>query len=209
MKNRSQDRATVFLVDDHPLVRQGLAVMLEQSGFAVAGEADSIRATLDHPGLAAAQVVLLDISLDQASGEDLIPALCRRGIRVVIYSMHEEPPVVQRALAGGATGYVTKREAAQSLVEAINAVVAGGSYVSPRAAASLAQHTAEPDLSRQQQQLYDLLGQGCDAGEIASRLHVSPRTVETYCARLMDKLGVDGMKALRQRAIADRQQRSV
>ncbi len=209
MKSRSHDRITVFLVDDHPLVRQGLAVMLEQGGFAVAGEAASIRATLDHPGLTSAQVVLLDISLEQASGVDLIPALCRRGIRVVVYSMHEDPGVVRRALAAGATGYVTKREAAQSLVEAIRTVVASRSYISPRAAAALAQPATDPDFSPQQQQLYDLLGQGCDAGEIASRLHVSPRTVETYCARLMDKLGVDGMKELRRRAIADGQQRSV
>ncbi len=209
MNSRFEDRLTVFLVDDHPLVRQGLVVMLEQGGFTVGGEADSIQATLDHPGLASAQVVLLDISLEQASGVDLIPALCRLGLRVVVYTMHEEAAVVRRALAAGATGYVTKREAAESLAGAIRAVVTGKKFLSPRASAALAKEAADPDLSPQQQQLYDLLGQGCDTGEIASRLRVSPRTVETYSARLMDKLGVDGMKALRQRAIADRRQHSV
>jgi DNA-binding NarL/FixJ family response regulator len=89
------------------------------------------------------------------------------------------------------------------------AVLNGGDHVSPHAAAELAQHRGDPDLSRQQEQLYDLLGQGCDTHEIADRLHVSPRTVETYCTRLMDKLGVAGMKELRQHAIADRQHRSV
>ena len=204
-----QHPITVFLVDDHPLVRQGLAVMLEQRGFKVGGEANSIRDTLDHPGLSSVQVLVLDVSLEQASGVDLIPELCRRGIRVVVYSMHENSDVVRRALAAGATGYVTKRETAQSLAEAVRTAAAGSSYISPRAAAALAQHAAEPDLSRQQQELYDLLGQGCDAGEIAARLHVSPRTVETYCTRLMDKLGADGMKELRRRAIADRRQRSL
>jgi DNA-binding NarL/FixJ family response regulator len=209
LKKSSQNSITVFLLDDHPLVRQGLAMMMEQGGFRVGGEADSIQGTLDHPNLSSVQVLILDVTLDQASGVDLIPTLCRRGIRVMVYSMHEEPAIVQRALAAGATGYVTKREAAQSLAEAIRAVAAGGSYISPRAGAALAQRAMEPRLSRQQQELYDLLGQGCGAGEIAARLHVSPRTVETYCTRLMDKLGVDGMKELRRRAIADRQQRTL
>lgn len=209
MTGRMSRDATVFLVDDHPLVRQGLSLMLQQAGFAVGGESDSIASTLDHPGLNCSNVVLLDITLERSSGFDLIPVLSGRNIRVVVYSMHEDPSVVRRAMAGGAAGYVTKREAAQSLAEAIRTVLAGGTYVSPRAAAALAQHASEPDLSRQQQQLYDLLGQGFDAEEIARRLHVSPRTVETYCTRLMDKLDVDGMKELRRRAIADRQQRSL
>ena len=209
MMNRSPTGVAVFLVDDHPLVRQGLALILEQAGFTVAGEADSVEGTRAHPGLASAQVAILDLSLDQANGMDLIPDLCRRGVRVVVYSMHEDAVIVRRALAAGAKGYITKREAAQSLVPAIRAVLDGGDYVSPRAAAELAQHRGDPDLSRQQEQLYDLLGQGCDAHEIADSLHVSPRTVETYCTRLMDKLGLAGMKELRQHAIADRQRRAV
>lgn len=209
MKNRSQTCVAVFLVDDHPLVRQGLALILEQAGFTIAGEADSVEGTRAHPGLAAAQVAILDLSLDQANGMDLLPDLCQRGVRVVVYSMHEDAAIVRRALAAGAKGYITKREAAQALVPAIRAVLDGGEYVSPRAAAELAQHRGDPDLSRQQEQLYDLLGQGCDTHEIAARLHVSPRTVETYCTRLMDKLGLAGMKELRQHAIADRQRLSL
>ncbi len=139
MKNFAQNPITVFLVDDHPLIRQGLTLVLEQGGCTVGGEADGIRAALDHPGLSSAQVVLLDILLEQASGMDLIPELCRRGLRVVVYSMHEDPAVVRRALAAGAMGYVTKREAAQSLIEGIGAVVAGGRYISPRAADALGQ----------------------------------------------------------------------
>lgn len=209
MKNASQAHIAVFLVDDHPLVRQGLALILEQGGFTVAGEADSVEGTRAHPGLAAAQVAILDLSLDQANGLDLIPDLCQRGVHVVVYSMHEDAAIVRRALTAGAKGYITKRETAQALVPAIRAVLDGGEYVSPRATTVLAQHATDPDLSPQQEQLYDLLGQGCDAHEIATRLHVSPRTVETYCTRLMDKLGLAGMKELRQHAIADRQRRSV
>jgi DNA-binding NarL/FixJ family response regulator len=208
MTNLQPSHGAVFLVDDHPLVRQGLSLLLAQSGFTVSGEADSLEATLTHPGLGTSQVVVLDLTLDRATGLDLIPALCRRGLRVVVYSMHEDPTLVQRALAAGATGYVTKREAAQSLPAAIRTVIGGGASISPRAAAALALHAAAPELSPQQQQLLDLLGQGCTAEEIAARLHISPRTVETYCTRLMDKLGLTGMRDLRRHAIADWHQRS-
>ncbi len=112
--------------------------MLDQGGFEVGGEADSIKGTLDHPSLRSVQVLVLDVTLEQANGLDLIPELCRRGIRVVVYSMHEDPVVVRRAMSAGAAGYVTKRETAQSLAEAIRTVAAGGSYISPRAAAALA-----------------------------------------------------------------------
>jgi DNA-binding NarL/FixJ family response regulator len=134
MDDRSRPRASIFLVDDHPLVRQGLALLLEQAGFAIGGQADGLQAMLAHPGLASAQVVVLDLTLGPASGLESIPTLCRRGLRVVVYSMHEEAAVVRRALAAGASGYVTKGEPAPSVVEAIRAVLAGANYISPRAA---------------------------------------------------------------------------
>ena len=205
MKPSPSSHIPVFLVDDHPLVLQGLTAMLEQEGFAVSGEADTPQAALMHPGLAEARVVLLDLTLERANGLDLIPLLCQRDLRVVVYSMHEDGGIVRRALQSGAHGYVTKRETAQSLPQAIRAVANGGSYISPRASGQLEQHAAAPDLSQQQQRLFDLLGQGFDADEIAATLQVGPRTVETYCTRLMDKLGVSGMKELRRRANADRQ----
>lgn len=133
MKKRSRSRIAVFVMDDHPLVRQGLALVLEQDGFVVVGEAAGIASTLEHPRLASAQVVLIDVSLDRELGLDLIPELRRRGLVVVVYSMHEDPVIVRRALAAGASGYVTKREAAHVLAEAIRTVVAGGVYTSPRA----------------------------------------------------------------------------
>lgn len=203
MNRPARKDIAVFLVDDHPMVREGLALMLERRGFTVCGDAESAQAALDHPGLAAASVVVLDISLEQTSGLDVLPLLCQRGKRVVVYSMHEDPVIVKRALAAGATGYVTKREAAPSLADAVAAAGAGQTLVSPRATAALAPPPPGPGLSRQQQQVYDLLGQGWDTDAIASRLELSPRTVEGYCARLVDKLGVDGMKELRRRAIAD------
>jgi DNA-binding NarL/FixJ family response regulator len=140
MNDRSPSRVSVFLVDDHLLVRQGLALLLEQAGFAIAGAAANAASTLAHPGLAAAQVVVLDLGLGPASGLELIPALCQRGLPVVVYSMHDEVTVVRRTLAAGAAAYVTKGEAAHSLVEAIRTVLAGRLYLSPSAADALVTH---------------------------------------------------------------------
>jgi len=145
MNDRSPPRISVFLVDDHPLVRRGLVLLLEQAGLAIAGEAENAPSALAHPRLASAQVVVLDLGLEPASGLELIPALCQRGLRVVVYSMHDEASIVRRTLAAGSAGYVTKGEAAQSLIEAIHAVLAGRHYLSPAAAAALAPTVTEPD----------------------------------------------------------------
>ncbi|HPM81124.1 MAG TPA: response regulator transcription factor [Candidatus Anammoximicrobium sp.] len=199
----------VFLVDDHPLVRQGLAAVLSQAGFAVCGEANNGTETLQHAQLASADLAIVDLALGEENGADLIAALRARGIRVLVYTMHEEPSRVTGALAAGAAGYVTKREVAQYLVEAVREVLAGELYVSPRAAAGLAKRAAnramdDASLSEQQRHVYRLLGEGASTGEIAEQLHVSPRTVESYCARMIEKLGLAGMKELRRQAIADR-----
>lgn len=204
---RSPNR--VFLVDDHPLVRQGLTAVLSQAGFTVCGEAGNGRETREHPQLASADVAILDLALGEENGVDLIAALRERGVRVLIYSMHEEPSRVTAALAAGARGYVTKREVGQYLVEAVHEVLAGQLYVSPRAAAGLAEKPAkrpvdDTSLSEQQRHVYGLLGEGASADEIAAELHISPRTVESYCARMIEKFGLTGMKELRRLAIADR-----
>ena len=193
----------LFLVDDHPLVRAGLAHLLQASGFVVAGEAGSSAETLAHPALATKPLVIVDLSLGDETGVDLIKCLRLRGLSVLVYSMHEGAQVIRNALEAGAGGYVTKREAAQSLAEAIRAVGAGSRYLSPRAAAAIEEPTPLDGLSGQQRQLYRLLGQGCANEEIARQLNISVRTLESYCARMIDKLGLQGVKELRQQAIRD------
>jgi DNA-binding NarL/FixJ family response regulator len=197
------DTPRLFLVDDHPLVRAGLAHLLQVSGFAVAGEAGTVSETLSHPALTMNPLVIVDLSLGDESGIDLIKRLRLRGLSVLVYSMHEGAQVIRRALDAGAGGYVTKREAAQSLAEAIRAVAEGSRYLSPRAAAAYQEPTPLEGLSGQQRQLYRLLGQGCANEEIARQLNISVRTLESYCARVIDKLGVQGVKELRQQAIRD------
>ena len=197
------DTPKLFLVDDHPLVRAGLAHLLQASGFAVAGEAATSSETLSHPALATSPLVIVDLALGDESGIDLIKHLRLRGLLVLVYSMHEGPHMIRNALEAGAGGYVTKREAAHSLAEAIRAVSTGSRYLSPRAAAAC--HEANPldGLSGQQRQLYRLLGQGCSNEEIARQLNISVRTLESYYVRVIDKLGVKGVKELRQQAIRD------
>ncbi|NLF71887.1 MAG: response regulator transcription factor [Candidatus Anammoximicrobium sp.] len=209
MHSEPRFASRVFLVDDHPLVRQGLTVVLSQAGFTVCGEAGNGSETLGHPQLASADVAILDLALGEENGVELIAALRERGIRVLIYSMHEEPSRVTAALAAGAGGYVTKREVGLYLVEAVRGVLAGKLYLSPRAATGLARKATKssvdhPHLSDQQRHVYHLLGEGSSADEIAAKMHVSSRTVESYCARMIEKLGLTGMKELRRQAIADR-----
>jgi DNA-binding NarL/FixJ family response regulator len=193
----------LFLVDDHPSVRAGLAHLLQAAGFTVAGEAETGSETLSHPALATQPLVVVDLALGEESGVDLIKRLCLRGVPVLVYSMHESAHMIRRAFDAGAGGYVTKREAAHSLVEAIRAVCAGSRYLSPRAAAAFHEPTPLDSLSGQQRQIYRLLGQGFSNEEISRRLDISIRTLESYCARIMDKLGVQGTKELRQHAIRD------
>ena len=119
------DQPRLFLVDDHPLVRTALAQLLAGAGFDPAGQAGTSAEALAHPALAASHLAVVDLALGEEGGIDLIRKLRARGQAVLVYSMHEESHVIRRALEAGAGGYVTKREAAESLATAIRAVLAG------------------------------------------------------------------------------------
>lgn len=193
--------ARLFLVDDHAMVREGLATVLTQAGFAICGQAGNIRETFAHPELATADLAVVDLSIGEDSGLKLIQALRARRLPSLVYSMHEDANIVRHAFAAGALGYVTKREVAQSLLEALQTVLTGERYLSPRVAAALQKSAPLDGLNGQQRQLYRLLGQGCTNEQVAQRLGISLRTFESYCVRIVDKLGVSGVKELRQQAI--------
>ncbi|MBI5684252.1 MAG: response regulator transcription factor [Verrucomicrobia bacterium] len=199
---------SVFLVVDRPVIREGLALVLHEAGFAVVGEAGNREETLKHPRLLLAEAVILELL---SGGEDalgLIKALHERRIRSVVCSIQGYPAQIRAAFAAGASGYVTLNDEPRHLIEAIRSVVAGRSYVSPRTGAGLARKIAglesappEETFSGQQWRVYQLLARGVSADEIATRIHVSPHTVESYCYRMIEKLNLAGMKALRRRAI--------
>jgi DNA-binding NarL/FixJ family response regulator len=199
----------VFLVDDHPAVREGLRLLLEQQGIAICGEAGDAGAALAAIPATAPDLVMVDLSLGPESGLELLRALSvrARSVPLLVYSMHEDPFHVQQAFANGALGYVTKREVSALLVLAIGELLAGRRFASPRA---LAQLGAAPDgrafepLSTRELEVYTLLGEGYGALAIAEELDVSRRTVDSYFSRILEKLGVPGMEALRRRAVTDR-----
>jgi DNA-binding NarL/FixJ family response regulator len=202
--------ARVFLADDHPAVREGLTLRLLQERFEVCGEAENLAELVARIDASAADIALVDLTLCEESGLDLIPELRVRGIPVLVYSMHEDAETVRRAFARGAASYVTKRETSAVLVDAVRRTLAGERYVSPRIAAAL-DAAGEQDetaaraatLSERERQTLDLLAKGEANIEIAAALGVSVRTVESYCARILVKLNLDGMKSLRKYAIRD------
>ncbi|NCC50619.1 MAG: response regulator transcription factor [Spartobacteria bacterium] len=193
----------IFLVDDHPMVREGLANMLQGAGFQITGQVEGVHEALRHPALPESELVIVDLALGEESGIELIKRLKERGLATLVYSMHECPDVIRKALDAGAGGYVTKREASGSLNEAVHAVQAGRPFLSPRAKKALARTLPVDTLTGQQQLIYRLMGQGLSNDEIARQLKISVRTLESYCVRIMDKLTVQGIKELRRQAIRD------
>ena len=203
--------ARVLLVDDHPAVRQGVALLLAAGRHTVCGEANDRQEALARLEAGDVDIVLLDLSLDAASGLDLLPDLEDRDIPALVYSMHEDPETIERAFRLGARGYVTKREDPMILLAAVEDILAGRRHVSPRASRALADKAlasgtaADPVLlSDREGQILERMGQGESNAEIAATLAISVRTVETYCARMVEKLGLSGMKALRKHSIAKR-----
>jgi len=203
--------ASILLIEDHPTVRMGLAMLLSRDHHWICGEAGNrhellTALTLLEPDRA--DLALLDLSLGTESGLDLIDVLHNKGIPVLVYSMHEDEANVRRALAKGVQGYVCKREASAVLLAAVRDVLAGNRHVSPLAARGLSENLIDmpqpvsPNvLSEREQQIVSLLGRGERAPEIADQLCISVRTVETHCMRAAEKLGLAGMKELRRFAI--------
>lgn len=198
----------VLVVDDHPAVRQGLALLLEPEGIMVCAEAENRTQAMERLKSHAPDMALVDLSLGEEDGLGLIADLSKHGLPCLVYSMHEDGRHVENAFAAGAQGYVTKREVHRVLVEAIIEVVVGNRFASPRAAVALADQVAAShadrcleDLSSQEKQVYQLLGQGDTTKTIASSMNISTRTVESYYTRILVKLGMEGMGELRRHAI--------
>lgn len=193
----------IFLVDDHPLLRSAMAQLLEANGFSISGQAESCAEALRHPNLLQSDLAVVDISLGEENGMELIRSLRINSLPILVYSMHEGSNIIRRALEAGAAGFVTKREAAQSLIAAIRTVLAGGRFLSPRAESALMEATPLDVLNGQQRKIYLLLGKGATNEDIARQLNISIRTLESYFVRIQDKLGISGVKKLRCKAIQE------
>lgn len=203
------ERIHVLLVDDHPAVRQGLALLLAPEDIVVSCEAGGRADALVCLEQRCADLAILDLSLDGEDGLALIADLRRRAVPVLVYSMHDDPGHVRDAIAAGALGYVTKRDFHSVLVQAIREVAAGRRFVSPNATGALLEGMAgssneDPvqSLSAHERKVYELLGGGDDIYDIAAALGITPHTVESYYSRILVKLNLSGMHGLRRHAIA-------
>ncbi len=200
----------LFMVDDHPAVRQGLRLLLEQEGMSICGEASDASSALEDIARTAPDVVMVDLSLGRESGLDILRTLKDAGCRspLLVYSMHEDAFHIQQALASGAFGYVTKRELPGVLTLAIRKVLTGEQYLSPKSRSVLetvSRGTGGMALSDRELKVYQYLGRGYSTVGIAQELGVSRRTVDTYYVRIMSKLRLHGMDELRRHAVANRE----
>ena len=193
----------VFVVDDHPIVRHGLAQLLSaEPDLELCGEAADARGALTAIPAAAPGVVIVDVSLGDSSGIDLIREIkgVAPGAAVLVVSMHDEQLYAERSLRAGAAGYVMKHEATGAIVRAIRTVAAGDVFVSEAMSARLLRALAGGGppgdgsglgaLSNRELHVLELIGRGLGTRAIAELLHISVKTVESYRARLKEKMNL-------------------
>jgi len=193
----------VFLIDDHPIVRQGLTHLVNQErDLQVCGTAAEAREALQGVEQARPDVAVVDITLGRSCGLDLVRDLHARypDLPILVLSMHDETLFAERALRAGARGYIMKKEATQDVVEAIRRVLDGALYVSEAMAARMVHgfitgHSpsgASPigRLTDRELQVFQCIGRGMTTREIAQSLHLSVKTIESHRAHIKEKLGL-------------------
>ena len=196
----------ILIADDHGVVAEGLKHVVESQGdmqvVAIVGDGrEAVRVAKEQTP----DVVLMDLSMPELNGADATRAILQRDpkCRVIVLSMYAQREYVRRALKAGAAGYVVKRSAAKEVVEAIRAVHAGQRYLSPRVADVVLEDYSDDKqddplarLSAREREVLQLLAEGRTGAEIAQRLSLSQKTVETYRARLVEKLGIRDLAGL-------------
>ena len=202
MKNK------ILLVDDHPLVREWLANLInEEADLEVCGQAANAREAIDLIGNFSPRIVVVDLSLDGSSGLELIKDIKAQHPKVntIVLSMHDETLYAERAMRAGASGYVMKREATGKVLAALRAVLAGGLFFSNVVNAQLAQKlvqgssdnsTVVGSLSDRELEVFQLLGRGFNTRQISEQMNVSFKTVQAYCARIKEKLNLANINEL-------------
>ena len=217
MSNRTkseQAKTKVFLVDDHPLVREWLASMVAlEPDLEVCGQAEEAAAALAVVPQARPDLMVVDLSLPRGSGLDLIKNMRTQfpAVRLLVLSMHDEASVAERAFRAGAHGYAVKRESGPRIIDGIRTVLEGKFYASPSLTAQLAGRmfggaahgggSPEDLLSDREIEVFRLRGQGRSPKEIADRLGVSVKTIASYDARIKEKLGLGDAGELMREAV--------
>jgi DNA-binding NarL/FixJ family response regulator len=206
-----QQRHRILIVDDHPIVRKGLAQLIDQEpDLVVAGEAENADGAMEFLKGDMPDLAIVDISLQGVDGIELIKKIRARysDLPVLVVSMHDESLFAERALRVGAKGYIMKQEAIGKMMEAIRKVLKGELYLSERVSESIvkrfisgkAEGLQSPIevLSDRELEVFQLIGQGLATRKIAEQLHVSVKTVETYRANIKQKMNLkDGIELLK------------
>ena len=220
--NKSNKRFRILIVDDHPLIREGVAAMLgRQSDMEVCGEASDVSEAIAQITQLQPDLVILDISLKGGTGLDVIKQLRpaqrvkgsnnRVGTKILVHSAHDDSLYAERVLLAGAMGYINKQEAPELLVAAARRVLSGKVYVSPQVAERLldraicrrSQSGADgvESLSDRELQVFRLIGEAVASRRIAEQLFISVHTVETHRENIKKKLGLKTGPELSQRAV--------
>jgi DNA-binding NarL/FixJ family response regulator len=209
-----QAKTRIFIVDDHPVVREGLSLMMNREpDLVVCGEAEEASAALQSISTLKPDFLIVDISLNGPDGLDLLKAVRVRfpNLPVLILSMHDESIYAERALRAGANGYIMKQEATDKVLVAIRQILSHKVYVSERIANQMLQqyingsaaekHSPVAELSDRELEVFRLIGEGHSTRMIAEELHLSVKTVESYQAHIKEKLSLKNGRELVQRAI--------
>jgi DNA-binding NarL/FixJ family response regulator len=202
-------------VDDHPAVREGLAIRISrQADLEVCGEAADIADALRLVASAKPDVAIIDISLKTGNGIDLIKRIKARfpEVRMLVWSMYDESLYAERALRAGALGYINKEHATDKIIDGLRRVLAGKVYLSESMAQKIITQTVAGEdiqgkdlvtsrLSDRELEVFQLIGSGHSTLDVAKKMKVSPKTVETYRVRIKEKLNVSTSAELMQRAV--------
>ena len=200
----TEAKSRVLLVEDHPVVRQGLAALIDdEPDLVVCGGVETAREVLPQVRKLKPHVVVVDISLGDANGLDVIKQIHddRPDLPVLALSMHDEAVYAERALRAGAKGYVMKKEAMDRIMSAIRRVLGGEIYLSEKMASRILQKLVHPAgaagdaspieaLTTREFEVFTLIAQGVGPTEIATRLKLSVKTIETHREHVKEKLGV-------------------
>jgi DNA-binding NarL/FixJ family response regulator len=207
-------KSKVFVVDDHPIVRQGLALLINrEADLTVCGEAEDAQSAMQSVTSAHPDIMVVDISLNGPDGLDLLKDIRMRlpDLPVLILSMHDESIYAERALRAGAQGYIMKQEATEKVLVALRRILSREIYVSERIANRMLQRyigspsaegpSSVADLTDRELEVFRLIGEGHSTRQIAEELHISVKTVESYQAHIKEKLSLRSARELVQHAI--------
>ena len=210
----AQRKDRIYLVEDHPVTREGFAQLINfQRDLEVCGQAGIVAQALTEIAVLNPDLVIVDISLAGTSGIELIKDLVSRDpiLKVLVLSMHDESLYAERALRAGARGYVMKQAATEHVMAAIRHVLSGGVYLSERMRNHLlfnvvggrsAAGASDLDrLSDRELEVFQLIGEGRTTAQIGASLHLSVSTVETYRAHIKEKLRLQNATELVQHAV--------